>query len=322
VSAHHKGKPLSVRKQSVCLAPDLLPWNRKGAFVSASLFFSVSSQGLWIVSPRAFAASLGESIPRPRDVTAIILVKGEQRGSGVFLRRAEGGTWLVTNRHVVDGYDSVCMQSSDGRLWPGKTILLAGKPSSLDLAFVWLSSSGESPPLAITSSSPVVPDRSKAQTWDFPVVLASGYPVEEGSNKKPPAYKELAGLLLPLLSQPLEGGLQLTTTALVRKGMSGGGLFDAHGFLIGINATHADPLWSAPLRDEAGRSLSPQLNRQLEFVAMAIPIETVLPLINTLATPSFNLAKDLVTNSVTLSTLPKGELTPKPMGIFDKACIY
>lgn len=286
--------------------------------MSASLSFALGSQGLWILSPRAFAGSLDEAIPRTRDVTALILVKGEQRGSGVFLRRVEGGTWLVTNRHVVDGYDSVCVQSADGRLWPGKTIFLAGKPSSLDLAFVWLSGGGKSLPLAITDRSPVVPERSKAQSWDFPLVLASGYPVEEGRLKKPPAYKELAGLLLPLLSQPLEGGLQLTTTALVRKGMSGGGLFDAKGYLIGINATHADPLWSAPLRDEAGNPLSPNLNRQLELVTMAIPIVTVLPLINALATPSYNLAKDLSINSVTLSTLPKAGLRSLWTSLFSR----
>jgi S1-C subfamily serine protease len=293
---------------------------RKSACVSSFFFLTVGFQGLGMLGESALAGSLGQSIPRPRDVTALILVKGEQRGSGVFFRRGEGGTWLVTNRHVVDGYDSVCVQSSDGRLWPGTTFFLARKASSLDLAFVWLSDSGESLRLAATGSSPVVPDRSKTKVWDFPVVLASGYPVEEGRLKKTPAYRELSGLLLPLLSQPLEGGLQLSTTALVRKGMSGGGLFDAQGFLIGINATHADPLWSAPLRDEDGKPLSPKPNRQLELVAMAIPVETVLPLINSLTRTPSAPAKVLTHRPNTVAFSLPTRLKEKTIRGFDKVC--
>lgn len=73
---------------------------------------------------------------RPAHVTVLLLEQQEQRGSGVLLHRAGGGTWLVTNRHVIDGLDQVCVRSADGRLWAARPVLPAR--SSLDLAFLWL----------------------------------------------------------------------------------------------------------------------------------------------------------------------------------------
>jgi S1-C subfamily serine protease len=212
-------------------------------------------------------------------VTALVLAGGEQRGSAVILARASGGTWLVTNRHVVDGESKVCVRTADGRLWSGLKVL-PGKGGGLDVAFLWLAGADDLPLARFAT-----PAKASGEPWGFPLVTATGYPVREEPQQQPPVHRELAGLLLPLLPRPLEGGMQLATTATVRKGMSGGGLFDDQGKLIGLNTTHADPLWSAPLREEGGIALPPELNRKLERVALAIPLPRFLPLLAALLSP-------------------------------------
>ena len=117
---------------------------------------------------------------------------------------------------------------------------------------------------------------------------ATGYPVQDTKNSGAAAYRELPGLLLPLVPNSLEGGMRLAYTSAVLKGMSGGGLFDEQGRLVGINTTHPDPLWEKPLRYENGKLVPDHLNRQLELVALGIPIDRILPLLNNLAPPSLD----------------------------------
>lgn len=215
----------------------------------------------------------------PSEVTAVVLAGGEQRGSAVVLKQGSSGSWLVTNRHVVDGENSVCVRTGDGRLWPGITVL-PQQARGMDVAFLWLSGA-----IGLPTATPAPAPNKNQSPWDFPIVRAAGYPVGEQYKTQLPAYRELSGLLLPPLPRPLEGGMQLATTATVRKGMSGGGLFDDQGRLIGLNTTHADPLWPAPLREEGGKAVASELNRKLELVALAIPISRILPLMKGLVPP-------------------------------------
>lgn len=227
--------------------------------------------------PQVVRAALSRT---PSEVTAVVLAGGEQRGSAVALRSAVGGTWLVTNQHVVDGESDVCVRTADGRLWRGQPVM-PRLVDRLDITFLWL-------PGAIgLPTATIAPPTNKAQsTWGFSIVRAAGYPVDEQQKTQPPAFRELRGLLLPLLPQPLEGGMQLATTVPVRKGMSGGGLFDEQGILLGLNTTHADPLWPAPLREEGGKPIPIELNRKLELVALAIPITRLVPLLERVHPPS------------------------------------
>ena len=259
--------------------------------------------------------SIGNSV-------VLLLAEGEQQGSGVVLRRDGGAAWVVTNRHVLEGLKAVCVRSADGRLLPGIAVLPTGQASSLDLAFVWIPHGAEALPLARLDPQPARTDQPAPATAGakpassqapaavhgdapphqpvpvaasgssgstradaFPIVRAAGYPVPDQQNAAPPQYRELPGLLLPLLTTPLQGGMQLAYTSPVRKGMSGGGLFDEAGRLIGINTTHPNPLWSDTLKLESGQPVAPRLNRQLELVALAIPIARVLPLLEGLKVP-------------------------------------
>lgn len=233
--------------------------------------------GLGLSVAEAEAAPAVPSAGTAAAVTAQVLVAGEPRGSAIFLGRGHGGSWLVTSRHVVDGEGRICIRTSDGRDRPA-TAVLSGQDRQLDVAFLWLPGSDRLP-----AAIPAAAVGSAGEPWDFPIVVASGYPV--GDRQLRPPYRERRGLLLPLLPGPLEGGMQLATTAAVHKGMSGGGLFDEQGRLIGLNTSHADPLWPAPLKLEGGKALSPELNRRLELVALAIPASRFLPLLATLQPP-------------------------------------
>lgn len=70
----------------------------------------------------------------------------------------------------------------------------------------------------------------------------------------------------------------------MRKGISGAGLFKDQGRLIGLNATQADRLWSAPLRAE-GQLLPAQHTGQLARLALAIPLSGLQPLLADLVPP-------------------------------------
>jgi S1-C subfamily serine protease len=255
----------------------------------------------------------------------LLLADGEQQGSGVVLHRDARGTWVVTNRHVVEGFTHMSIRSSDGRLLPGQTLLPKGQASTLDLAFVRIPRGADSLPLARLAAGPAkaspgstaqgiginraesgtagasngvqqatgsaiaaTASDAAVQARSFAIVTAGGYPAPDQQIATAPMYREFPGLLLPLLTTPLQGGMQLATTSPVRKGMSGGGLFDDSGALIGITTTHANPLWSGTLRQENGTPLPLLLSRQLELVALAIPIARVLPLLDCLTVPQLS----------------------------------
>lgn len=274
---------------------------------------------------RQTAVETTAPVTSPRDSVVLLLADGEQQGSGVLIRRAGKGTWVVTNRHVVEGFKQLCVRSADGRLFAGQTLLPKGQGSTLDVAFVWIPHGADSLPLArlaavpgtaartgsvqgseisrstsVTASSnpvgkqasaPVIAPLTKAaaeQTLTLAIVTAGGYPAPDQQSATAPQYREYPGLLLPLLTTPLQGGMQLATTSPVRKGMSGGGLFDDSGALIGITTTHPNPLWSGTLRQENGKPLTPLLNRQLELVALAIPVARVLPLLDRITVPDLD----------------------------------
>jgi len=298
-------------RQSLAPLPLLAAWLTGGL-----LLLPVASPA----NPATRPSSVGAPAPAtvPGNSVVLLLADGEQQGSGVVLRRDARGTWVITNRHVVEGYKQFCVRSADGRLLPGQTLLPRGQASALDLAFVRIPRGGDSLPLARLAAGPAAQggginrsangaagantgvqqatgsalpppgSTARVQAMSFAVVTSGDYPAPEQQNAVAPQYHEFPGLLLPLLTTPLQGGMQLATTSPVRKGMSGGGLFDDSGALIGITTTHPNPLWSGTLRQENGKPLTPLLNRQLELVALAIPIARVLPLLDRITVPDLD----------------------------------
>jgi len=182
---------------------------------------------------------------------------GTQLGSGVVVGLATGGYWLVSNRHVVQDQQAVCVVTADRQ--SSAALVIPGNPmarrNELDLSLLWLPRSSQQPlpvaTLALKSEDAVA----------LPLVTATGYPTPLQTKPENPLYTERDGLLLPLLSQPLQGGFSLAYTATVEKGMSGGGLFSGTE-LIGINGAHANPLWPGRWHDVNGRPVSASVERE------------------------------------------------------------
>ncbi len=211
---------------------------------------------------------------------------GEPLGSAVVVGSAEGGQWLVTSRHVVESVSRVCVVAFAGEAKAAQ-VLPFREPASrlaLDVALLWRPD---------PASGAKTPNVSMVAEWaspmplvaEFPVVTASGYPAAIGNSQPEPRYTESTGLLLPLLTAPIEGGFDLTSTVTVRKGMSGGGLFMGDR-LVGINGTHAHPLWSGVLLSGSGQPIDPTLNARLEQVSLGVSATSIKLLLQSAVKPT------------------------------------
>lgn len=250
--------------------------------------------GLCLITASALAAPPLPQPPRPapqqppgpaaqqRQAVTVLLrdSSGTQLGSAVIVGAAKGGHWLVSNRHVVQDQRLVCVQPTNRRA-AGALVLPDPQPrrqGGLDLALLWLPLSGQPLPVATLASR--TPDAAV-----LPVVVASGFPTPLQARLEAVPYREAAGLLLPLLSGPLEGGFDLAYSAEVEKGMSGGGLF-AGRELIGINGAHAQPLWPGQWNDASGKPVSAALNEKLELVSLGLSAATIETALRSALPPS------------------------------------
>jgi hypothetical protein len=235
-------------------------------------------------------AELASEQARRKAVTALLRdQKGDPIGSAVVVGASAGGHWLATNRHVVEGHAKVCVVTADQRsrqaLWLEKVSSSSNK--NLDLALLWLPV-GTAPALvtATMTSEPVLASQ-------LPVVVATGFPTRQLSVANGEGgYREVSGLLLPLLTQPLEGGFDLAYTAAVEKGMSGGGVFVGDR-LIGINGSHPHPLWPGRWKQLRGQPVSDQLNQQVELVALGLSTQAIVTMLKYATPPRGELATRL-----------------------------
>ena len=204
---------------------------------------------------------------RRRAVTALLRDhNGETIGSGVVVSTAADGSWVATNRHVVDGHGTVCVVTADGQVrtavWsePDGT----GTNQSLDLALLWTPNDTQTTLIAAVIKTTAV------KPSELSVVVATGFPShQQTAGEGQGVYSEVRGLLVPLLKEPLEGGFDLAYTAAVEKGMSGGGVFIGDR-LIGINGSHPHPLWPGRWHQQNGQPVNDQLNQQVELVALGL----------------------------------------------------
>ena len=225
---------------------------------------------------------------RRQAVTVLLRTSaGQQLGSGVLAAEADGGLWVASNRHVVGDLRTVCVVTADRSVRAG-LVVPQQQRQKLDLALVWLPSAQREAVLVadVTEKLPA------AHT--LPLVVATGFPTTLGSALiDGPAYSERSGLLVQLLREPLQDGLDLTYTARVDKGMSGGGVFIGSD-LIGINSAHRDPLWPGQWHDAKGEAVSEQMNQKLDLVSLGVSSKQINQAIKAASAPSGNDLNQLV----------------------------
>ncbi len=207
-----------------------------------------------------------------RELVTVLLsdANGEAKGSGVVVGTADGGQWIATNRHVVGDQKTICL--GNGPRSKAAAFVVIGKASGskkpLDLALVWLPRSDKE------LLSQAVLAQTPTEASKLPLVVSTGYPTPLQKLPDGRTYTEKPGLLVPLLSSPLEGGFDLAYTSTVEKGMSGGGVFIG-GVLIGINGAHANPLWPGQWNDQRGKPVDTLLNQKLELVSLGLSITKI-----------------------------------------------
>ncbi len=161
-------------------------------------------------------------------------------GSGVIYDNAG---WILTNRHVVDGSDTMQVELNDGRIFEGKVY---GIDTLTDLAIVKIDATGV-PTAALGDSDALKVGQ---------LVIAIGSPLGTYSNSVTSGIVSAKGRSITTDgNQNLNNLIQ--TDAAINPGNSGGPLLDAVGNVVGINTAIA--------RDSNG-------------IGFAIPIDIARPI--------------------------------------------
>lgn len=191
---------------------------------------------------------------RQRQALTVRVMTNDQNGSGVIIHTDQSGTWIVTNRHVVGASKTACIVTASDRYY--EAAIYSRRETTNDLAFALIPGSGLN-----LSAAVLVTEKHKDP---IVAVTATGYSAPEYR------YTESIGLTLPLLQRPVQGGYGLAYSSQVNKGMSGGGVFNQKGELIGINANHSDPLWSSAWFDGQGKALDKELSEKLDAASVGL----------------------------------------------------
>ena len=196
--------------------------------------------------------------------TAVRIQMAKSSGSGALVRR-QGQTYTVlTSWHVVafDRGDRTIV-TGDGQIHQ-----LLGVPRRLrdtDLAIVQFRSAIEYKVAPIGAQPAAVGEP----------LLAAGFPAGTGALAVAQGFVEL------LLPKSLPQGYSLGYTNEVKLGMSGGPIFNAKGFLVGINGRgkYRDPGFGV-YAFEDGSEPTPELLEKMVKSSWGIPISTYLQFVS------------------------------------------
>jgi S1-C subfamily serine protease len=187
-------------------------------------------------------------IPVRNIVNRVVSIKSfGKQGSGVLVGRFGNTYSVLTNAHVVDNLvgQQLRIVMSDGRVEMTKASTVKIPSKELDLAIVTFKSNKKYP-IAELGDSSVLARKQK--------VYAIGF-VKNDLRFEP-------GKIVAASAHPQQDGYQIAVgQANITQGMSGGGLFDCDGKLIGISGKSigADPTYKTRFRPVSG---------------LAIPIDT------------------------------------------------
>jgi S1-C subfamily serine protease len=165
-------------------------------------------------------------------------------GSGVIF---DPNGWILTNRHVVAGSNSLVVELQDGLRYDGT---IYGIDTLTDLAIVKIEASGL-PSAALGNSDGLRVGQ---------LVVAIGSPLGTFSNTVTSGIVSATGRQIQTEGADLDNLIQ--TDAAINPGNSGGPLLDSSGAVIGINTAIA--------RDSSGIGFSIPINLAKPLMAQAI----------------------------------------------------
>ena len=144
-------------------------------------------------------------------------------GSGVVI---EGGRWIITNRHVIEGMRNIAVRNGTGHVRRAKVIKVS---SDDDLALLEIDQ--PFPDHAETPLADIVDPRPGR------AAVVMGYPMINLFGDEQPALTEgVVAKTMGLANDPTT----FQMTAKINKGNSGGPVFDRQGHLLGVTVGKTD----------------------------------------------------------------------------------
>ena len=191
----------------------------------------------------------------PGSQLAVFVKAGDSSGSGTILQPAPGDGIIIaiTDHTFKSDLKEVCVKMSEKTSGTTAYVLSRGDENH-DIAFLYLDSGGMAN-LSVVSSG--------ATTQEKQRVFGHGFSTKGKSISR-------KGLLLFHLEKILLGSYDLATTLDIDKGMSGGPITDSQGRLVGMIATHSEPLWDSELMYQDRSPVEQRLSSIIDRSAMGI----------------------------------------------------
>ena len=225
----------------------------------ASAFYSVKMGSQTSISPpnQDLAASY-----KPLELVKAISVKitaNNSSGSGVIVQKNGNIYTVVTNRHVVDRGNVYHIYTNDRIIHQGKIIVISEQDDLAILEFT----SDRIYPVVTVNPAPLELHKN---------LIAAGFPYNSD------CLEITSGKLILQTQKPLKQGYQLGYSNDIQKGMSGGGIFNSVGEVVGINGRSANPI----IADYQYQDLTypnKQLQEKMTQLSWGIPINKAMELI-------------------------------------------
>lgn len=172
------------------------------------------------------------SAKSPTEIAAIaeeVTVKVENNlgvpgGSGVIIAQEQSSYTVLTARHVVQNVNIGYLVSTPDGQQHQVTQVQPLNQKGLDLAYITFTSNNSYPSATFGKSEYATPGAA---------IFVSGYPLTAEVNQK--RHWEFTTGTVTSIREGAEEGYSMRYQALTRRGMSGGGVFDTDGRLVGIH---------------------------------------------------------------------------------------
>ncbi len=235
-------------------------------FLATILFFFTFS--LLIISSRVFLGQAelasfvsSEDLKRISSSICVHLFYGKlEIGSGTLIEKKQGAYLVLTNAHVVRGFEPISIQTPDGKKHKAQVLITPGI-EHIDIALLQFDSKN-SYQIASWEKNPHI---QKGEP-----VLAAGFAVEKGLIFS-------TGKISFLPDKILKDGYQIGYTSDIKQGMSGGPILSAvSGKLIAINGKSAFPITNNGYVYEDGSIPSAELIENMRATSWGIPVQNFI----------------------------------------------
>ncbi|MEY2832496.1 MAG: hypothetical protein RLZZ574_1754 [Cyanobacteriota bacterium] len=251
--------------------------------VCTGVFLSGDSDRFKVTIASASPQRLATKISQVASNISVRILNQDFLGSGFIVQHNNQEYLVITNQHVLRaGEPPYTIETVDGSTYRAEVITqMSISGDQYDLAMLKFKADTDYQTAKIGSSANLEVGES---------VFAAGFPHQELSLPQTSAVWAQSNIFGPrklslklgrvaiILNQPLTEGYQIGYTNDVKKGMSGGPLFNSQAEVIGINGKHAYPLWESPEIYQDGSELCPALQELITRSSLAIPIEKTLEL--------------------------------------------